>query len=66
MNEKFKNNLSLFLALLIVGSTVFAIMYWLVKEEFISSVSSAIAATLGGWLAPLVLSYFKKNLKQHS
>lgn len=58
--------MSLFLALMIVGSIVFAIMYWLVKEDLSSSVSVAIAATMGGWLAPVVLNKFKKKLKQHS
>ena len=63
MSERMKNILSAFIAVIIVAFIVFAIMYWLLKEDLSGAIKIAVAVAIGGWLAPILVNYIRKRKK---
>lgn len=63
MNEKAKNILSALIAIAIVGFVVFAVLYWIIKDNLRVAIQTAVAVAIAGWLAPVLVKYFWKGKK---
>ncbi|HYM94851.1 MAG TPA: hypothetical protein VET23_11975 [Chitinophagaceae bacterium] len=63
MNERTKNIFSLIVALVIVSFLFFAIMHWIFGWNIKRALEVAIPGATAGFVAPYVVNYFRKRIK---